>query len=216
MGKAFASAGVAFLMALAALGVCAKFIFDPLFDLVVSAQNQEAFVGLVLGTVLGMSFLTEGLGLSNTLGSFVSGMILAASKHKEKIEAEISPFRGVLVGLFFFSVGFEIDLGLITSKFGLVASIVLGIMALKATIITGLCQVFGLTLANSLRSGFLLSEVSEFAFVAFRMARSHGILDEDTTRLMLTAVSLTMALTPFVEELGARVATSLENKEKEE
>jgi len=58
--------------------------------------------------------------------------------------------------------------------------------------------------------------VSEFAFVAFRMARSHGILDEDTTRLMLTAVSLTMALTPFVEELGARVATSLENKEKEE
>mmetsp|Transcript_11439 Transcript_11439/g.24778 ORF Transcript_11439/g.24778 Transcript_11439/m.24778 type:complete len:216 (+) Transcript_11439:50-697(+) len=213
MGKAFASAGVAFLMALSALGVCGKFVFDPLFDLVVSAQNQEAFVGLILSTVLGMSFLTEGLGLSNTLGSFVSGMILAASKHKEKIEAEISPFRGVLVGLFFFSVGFEIDLGLITSKFGLVASIVLGVMALKATIITGLCQLFGLTLGESLRAGLLLSEVSEFAFVAFRMARSHGILDEDTTKLMLTAVSLTMALTPFAEDLGSRIATSLE-KEK--
>ncbi|KAL7552020.1 hypothetical protein ACHAWF_015232 [Thalassiosira exigua] len=213
MGAAFASAGVAFLMALSALGICAKFVFDPLYDLVVSAHNQESFVGLVLGTVLGMSFLTEGLGLSNTLGSFVSGMILAASKHKEKIEAEISPFRGVLVGLFFFSVGFEIDLGLITSKFGLVASIVLGIMALKATIITVLCQLFGLTLAESQRAGFLLSEVSEFAFVAFRMARSHGILDEDTTKLMLTAVSLTMALTPFAEELGSRIASSLE-KEK--
>mmetsp|Transcript_22361 Transcript_22361/g.28699 ORF Transcript_22361/g.28699 Transcript_22361/m.28699 type:complete len:218 (+) Transcript_22361:2-655(+) len=212
MGKAFAKAGVAFLMAISALGVCAKFIFDPLFDLVVSAQNQEAFVGLILSTVLGMSFLTEGLGLSNTLGSFVSGMILAASKHKEKIEAEISPFRGVLVGLFFFSVGFEIDLGLITSKFGLVASIVLGIMALKATIITGLCQLFGLTLGESQQTGFLLSEVSEFAFVAFRMAKSHGILDEDTTRLMLTAVSLTMALTPFAEEMGSRIAASLEEK----
>ena len=216
MGKAFASAGVAFLMALSALGVCAKFIFDPLFDLVVSAHNQEAFVGLILATVLGMSFLTEGLGLSNTLGSFVSGMILAASKHKEKIEAEISPFRGVLVGLFFFSVGFEIDLGLITSKFGLVASIVFGVMSLKAVIITGLSQVFGLTLSQSLRTGFLLSEVSEFAFVAFRMARSHGILDEDTTKLMLTAVSLTMALTPFAEELGAKFANSLEEKEKSE
>ncbi|KAL9185378.1 hypothetical protein ACHAXT_003155 [Thalassiosira profunda] len=215
LGKAFASAGVAFLMALSALGVCAKFIFDPLFDAVVSAQNQEAFVGLILGTVLGMSFLTEGLGLSNTLGSFVSGMILAASKHKEKIEAEISPFRGVLVGLFFFSVGFEIDLGLITSKFGLVAGLVLGIMALKATIITGLCRAFGLTLAESQRAGFLLSEVSEFAFVAFRMARSHGILDEDTTKLLLTVVSLTMALTPFAEELGARIATKLD-KEKDE
>jgi len=214
MGKAFAKAGVAFVMALSALGVCAKFIFDPLFDLVVSSQNQEAFVGLVLSTVLGMSFFTEGLGLSNTLGSFVSGMILAASKHKEKIEAEISPFRGVLVGIFFFSVGFEIDLGLITSKFGLVASIVLGIMALKATIITGLCQLFGLTLGESVRAGLLLSEVSEFAFVAFRMARSHGILDEDMTKLMLTAVSLTMALTPFAESLGSRIATSLEEKEK--
>lgn len=210
MGKAFASAGVAFVMALSVLAGCAKFVFDPLFDLVVSAHNQEAFVGLILATVLGMSYLTEGLGLSNTLGSFVSGMILAASKHKEKIEAEISPFRGVLVGLFFFSVGFEIDLGLITSKLGLVASIVLGIMVLKGAVITGLCQLFGMTLADSSRSGFLLSEVSEFAFVAFRMARANGILDEDTTKLMLTAVSLTMALTPFAENLGAKLATKLE------
>eukprot|EP00804_Cyclotella_cryptica_P026648 CCRYP_019069-RA/>CCRYP_019069-RA protein AED:0.12 eAED:0.09 QI:0/-1/0/1/-1/1/1/0/474 len=210
MGKAFTSAGVAFLMALSILGICAKFIFDPLFDFVVSAHNQDAFVGLILCTVLGMSFLTEGLGLSNTLGSFVSGMILAASKHKEKIEAEISPFRGVLVGLFFFSVGFEIDLGLISSKAGLVASAVLGIMALKGVIITGLCRVFGLTLAESQRAGFLLSEVSEFAFVAFRMARSYGILDENTTKFMLTVVSLTMALTPFAEELGSSIAAKLE------
>ena len=138
MGKAFAKAGVAFVLTLTALGFYGRFVFDPLFDplfdLVVSAQNQEAFVGLILSTVLGMFFLTEGLGLSNTMGSFVSGMILAASKHKEKIEAEIYPFRGVLVGLFFFSVGFEIDLELIASNLGLVALVVLGIMALKATI----------------------------------------------------------------------------------
>eukprot|EP00956_Cyclotella_meneghiniana_P014020 scaffold20758_cov74-Cyclotella_meneghiniana.AAC.3 len=213
MGKAFASAGVAFVMALSVLGICAKFVFDPVFDFVVSAHSQDAFVGLILCTVLGMSFLTEGLGLSNTLGSFVSGMILAASKHKEKIEAEISPFRGVLVGLFFFSVGFEIDLGLISSKAGLVLSCVLGIMALKGTIITVLCHAFGLTMAESQRAGFLLSEVSEFAFVAFRMARSYGILDEETTKLMLTVVALTMALTPFMEEIGAKIAKRLEGKE---
>lgn len=213
LGKAFASAGVAFVMALSILGVCAKFVFDPLFDTVIGAQSQEAFVGLILATVLGMSFLTEGLGLSNTLGAFVSGMILANSKHRAKIEAEISPFRGVLVGLFFFSVGFEIDLGLVTSKFGLVASIVLGIMALKAAIITALCPLFGLSLADSSRAGFLLCEVSEFAFVAFRMARSHGIFDEGTTKLLLTAVSLTMALTPFAESLGARIGTKLEKED---
>jgi Kef-type K+ transport system membrane component KefB len=211
MGKAFASARVAFLMAISALGMCGRHVFGPLFDWVVSASNQESFVGLILATVLGMSFLTEGLGLSNTLGSFALGMILATSRHKEKIEAELSPFRGMLVGLFFFSVGFEIDLALITSKFGLVSSITLGIiMALKGAIITCLCRLFGLTLAESQRAGFLLSEVSEFAFVAFHMARSHGILDTETTKLMLTAVSLTMALTPLAEELGARIASSLE------
>lgn len=215
MAKAFASAGVAFFMALAALGVFGKYIFDPLFDFVISAHNQEAFVGLILSTVLGMSFLTEGLGLSNTLGSFVSGMILAANKHKEKIEAEISPFRGVLVGLFFFSVGFEIDISLIQSKFGLVSGLVLGILALKASIITVLCRIFGLTLAESERAGLLLSEVSEFAFVAFRMARGHGILDEETTRLMLTTVSLTMALTPFAAELGGMIAAKLDDNDNE-
>jgi CPA2 family monovalent cation:H+ antiporter-2 len=137
-------------------------------------------------------------------------MILTTSRHKEKIEAELSPFRGVLVGLFFFSIGFEINLVLIMSKFGLLSSIVLGIMALKGAIIMCLCRLFDLTLAESQRAGFLLSEVSEFAFVAIRMARSHGILDEETTKLMLTAVSLTMALTPLAEELGARIASSLE------
>ena len=83
-------------------------------------------------------------------------------------------------------------------------------MAQKGAIITCLCRLFDLTLAESQRAGFLLSEVSEFAFVAFRMVRSHGILDEETTKLMLTAVSLTMALTPLAEELGARIASSLE------
>ena len=197
-------------MAISTLGVCGRHLFGPLFNWVVSASNQESFVGLILATVLGMSFLTEGLGLSNTLGSFASGMILMTLSHKEKIEAELSPFQGVLVGLFFFRVGFEIDLMLITSKLGLVSSIVLGIMALKGAIITCLCWLFDLTLAESQRVGFLLSEVSEFAFVAFRMARSHGILDEETTKLMLAAVSLTMALTPLAEELGAWIASLLE------
>jgi CPA2 family monovalent cation:H+ antiporter-2 len=88
VGKAFASARVAFLLAIAALGVCGWYVFDPLFDWVMGATSQEAFVGLVLATALGMSFLTEGLGLSNTLGSFASRMILTTLRHREKIKAE--------------------------------------------------------------------------------------------------------------------------------
>ena len=107
MGKAFASVVVTPLLAIAALGACAKFVSDPLSDVVVKGL---VFIGLILSTVLGMLFLTEVLGLSNTLGAFVSGMILGSSQHKEEIEAQVSPFRVVMVGLFFFSVGFEIDL----------------------------------------------------------------------------------------------------------
>jgi Kef-type K+ transport system membrane component KefB len=77
------------------------------------------------------SFLTEGLGLSNTLGAFLAGVLLADTKHRHHIETEMNPIRGILVGIFFFSVGFEIDLNLIKNKFPLVASIVLGITALK-------------------------------------------------------------------------------------
>jgi CPA2 family monovalent cation:H+ antiporter-2 len=105
----------------------------------VGSSSQEAFIGLILATVLGMSFLTKGLGLSNTLGSFVLGMILAMLRHREKIEAELSPFQGILVELFLISVGVEINLVLIASKSCLLLLIVLGVMALKGTIITCLC-----------------------------------------------------------------------------
>jgi Kef-type K+ transport system membrane component KefB len=118
------------------------------------------------------------------------------------------------VGLFFFTVGFEIDLSLIFSKIGLVSSIVLGIMSGKAIIATLLCRAFGRKLSVAQQVGLMLSQGGEFAFVAFRLARSLNILDADTTKLMLTCVSLTMALTPFAEEVGSKMALRLEEKEK--
>jgi len=214
LGEALTKAGVQALLALGIIALAGKFVLTPLFDLCAKSNSQEAFLGAILSTVLGFSFLTEGLGLSNTLGAFLAGVILSETPHRHHIEKEISPFRGILVGLFFFTVGFEIDLNLIVSKFGLVSSIVLGIMSGKAVIATLLCRAFGRKLSIAQQVGLILSQGGEFAFVAFRLARSLDILDGDTTKLMLTCVSLTMALTPFVEEFGSKLALRLEEKPK--
>jgi monovalent cation:H+ antiporter-2, CPA2 family len=212
LASALGSAGIKAAIALSAIAVLGRFVLKPFFGAVVKAKSQEAFVGAILSTVLGMSFLTEGLGLSNTLGAFLAGVLMSETDHRHDIEREIAPFRGILVGLFFFSVGFEIDLALIASKGGLVASVVLGIVVLKSIIASTLSVVFGLSRGTALRVGLILSQGGEFAFVAFRLARSCGILSNETTKLMLTCVSLTMGLTPFLDDFGAKMAARIDAK----
>jgi monovalent cation:proton antiporter-2 (CPA2) family protein len=210
LSEALGSAAVKALIALSTIAIAGRFLLTPFFDFVSKAQCQETFVGAILFVVLGMSFLTEGLGLSNTLGAFLAGVLLSETKYRHEIEKEVAPFRGILVGLFFFTVGFEIDVKLIASKPGLVSKIVLGIVFLKAIIASALSMSFGLSKGTAQRVGLILSQGGEFAFVAFRLARSYGIIDDDLTKLMLTCVSLTMGITPFLEEFGSRMAVKLD------
>ena len=213
VGDAVGKALLQITMALTMIGLFGKTIMNPLFDLVDESGSQESFIGMILATVLGMSFLTEGLGLSNTLGAFLSGMLLAETKHRHHVEHEASPFRGILVGLFFFTVGFEIDLNMIMSNPIQLLSAVLGILALKAIIATGVCLQFGLPMSIAQRVGLVLSQGGEFAFVAFRTARSAGILTDEQTRFLLTTVSLTMALTPLLEDYGGKRSVKLAAQE---
>jgi CPA2 family monovalent cation:H+ antiporter-2 len=210
IGEAIGKALIQITIALSAIGVFGKFIMNPMFDLVAASGSQEAFIGAILATVLGMSFLTEGLGLSNTLGAFLSGMLLADTKHRHHIETEAGPFRGILVGLFFFTVGFEVDLGMIMSTPIKIALTVFGILTIKAAIAAAVCKGFGLPWSIAQRVGLVLSQGGEFAFVAFRTARSSGILSDEQTKFLLTCVSLTMALTPSLEDVGTQIAAKLE------
>lgn len=208
LGSAVLKAGIA----LGAIAVSGRFLLNPLFKVVAEAQSQEAFLGVILLTVLSMSFMTEGLGLSNTLGAFLAGVLLSETKYRYQVEADIAPFRGVLLGLFFVTVGFEIDVNLIASKFPQVLSVVAGIMGIKAAVATLLSLAFGLSLSTSQHTGLILSQGGEFAFVAFGLARALGILDVPTTKLLLTSVSLTMALTPAVAALGEKISKKLEEE----
>lgn len=213
LGEALSSAGIQAFIALGVIGIIGKFVLQPFFELAsTQPTSQEAFVGAILSTVMGLSFLTEGLGLSNTLGAFLAGVLLSDTRFKHRVETEVAPFRGILVGLFFFSVGFEIDLPLIASQWGLVCSIVAGIILVKTVIATLLCLAFDIPLATAQHIGFILSQGGEFGIVAFRLARSLDILDEHTSKLLLTCVSLTMAITPFLEEFGGWLAKRMEKK----
>jgi len=213
LAKALASASIKAMLALGAIAVIGRTVLNRMFDMVAAANSQEAFLGITLLTVLSMSFLTEGLGLSNTLGAFLAGVLLSETKYRYQIEADIAPFRGILLGLFFCTVGFEIDVALITRQFPQISGIVCGIIALKAIVTTVLAKCFfGLTLSNAQQAGLLLAQGGEFAFVAFGMARSLGIFDAHSTRLLLTSVALTMGFTPMLAALAGKIATRIEEQ----
>jgi monovalent cation:proton antiporter-2 (CPA2) family protein len=205
VARAVTNAVIKAAMALGSIEFVGRFVLNPLFRIVAQAKSQEAFLSMVLLTVLSMSFLTEGLGLSNTLGAFLAGVLISETKYKYQVEADIAPFRGVLLGLFFLTVGFEIDVKLIAAYPMLVSSIVLGIIGIKSAITTALSMAFGLSLANAQQTGLITSQGGEFAFVAFGLAKALGILDPTMTKVMLTSVSLTMALTPFLASLSGKV-----------
>lgn len=199
MGWAACKAGFAFALIL----FTGKFLLDRVFNFVAKSQSHEAFLAVILVTVLTMSSLTEGLGLSNTLGAFMAGVLLSETKYRyqvctvidlswvakckgsryeisvllsyrQQVEADIAPFRGLLLGFFFMTVGFEIDINLIKTQSSLIFGLLGGLLTLKTGIITSLCLGFGLSLSNAQHVGLLLSQGGEFAFVAFGMARGLG------------------------------------------
>ncbi len=189
-----------------------KNFLQPVFRFVARAKSSEAFIAVILLTVLGTSSLTQALGLSDTLGAFLAGVMLAETKFRHQVEADIKPFRGLLLGLFFITVGFSIDLNLAMANIGTVASLVTGLLAVKAAVIAAAGVAFGLSIGSSLRTGLMLSQGGEFAFVIFGLAQGVGVLPADLSQLLLLVVALSMALTPMLAEVGRKIATRLESR----
>jgi len=236
LGAALRVAAIKSASALAIIFVTGRLLLQRVFQLVASARDQTAFLAITLLTVLSMSAFTQALGLSDTLGAFLAGVLLAESKYRYQIEADIAPFRGLLLGLFFVTTGFSIDLpppltssllvcclGLffVTTGFSIdlplalasaptVVGLALALHLSKTAIVAAICTANQMKPAAALRSGLLLSQGGEFAFVIFGLAQTHGILPVGQVKLMLTVVVLSMFLTPFLNELGASLSTRLE------
>ncbi|KDP35932.1 hypothetical protein JCGZ_09904 [Jatropha curcas] len=194
------------------LSLAGKYILRRVFEVVAEARSSEAFVALCLLTVTGTSLITQKLGFSDTLGAFLAGALLAETNFRTQIEADIRPFRGLLLGLFFVTTGTSIDMELLIREWPNVLSLLAGLIIIKTMIISAIGPRVGLTLQESVRIGFLLSQGGEFAFVVFSLANSLGVLPLELNKLLIIVVVLSMALTPLLNEVGRRAADFIEEK----
>ncbi|XP_077214815.1 K+ efflux antiporter 3 isoform X2 [Tasmannia lanceolata] len=203
------------LKALAGLGLLSlggKYLLRRIFEVVAESRSSEAFVALCLLTVAGTSLLTQKLGFSDTLGAFLAGAILAETNFRTQIEADIRPFRGLLLGLFFVTTGTSIDMQLLFREWPNVLSLLAGLIVIKTLIITAIGPLVGLTLQESVRIGLLLSQGGEFGFVVFSLANRLGVLPLELNKLLIIVVVFSMALTPFLNEVGRKAAEVIDEK----
>ncbi len=178
--------------------VVGRTLLRPAFRLVASARSQEVFTASALLAALGTAILVSAVGLSMALGAFMAGVLLADSEYRHELEADLEPFRGLLMGLFFVSVGMSVALELLVERPLVIAGLVLGMMGLKVLSIGGLGRrVLGAWPA-AWELGVLLSQGGEFAFVLFGLAVAYDIFSGPLRDTLVLVVSLSMALTPLL------------------
>jgi monovalent cation:proton antiporter-2 (CPA2) family protein len=193
----------------AAAMIGGRLLMRPLLRLVAGARTAEVFTAFALLVVLGMAWVMDLAGLSMALGAFLAGLLLADSEFRHQVEADIQPFRGLLLGLFFMGVGMGIDFGLLAADGPRILAMVGGLMGVKAAVVLAVARLFGLTVPEAVKSAGLLAQSGEFAFVLFTYAVAEGVLEETVAQPLVLAISLSMALTPAVVALAARLAGRL-------
>ncbi len=187
------------------LSLASRFVLRPLFQLVARSEVPELFTAMALLVVVATTLLMEELGLSATLGAFLAGVLLADSEYRHELEARIAPFEGLLLGLFFISVGMSANLGLAASSPLTVLGLVVGLMGVKLAVMYGFARISGMAHAPAARLGAVLSQGGEFAFILFALARERKLVATDTSDLLMLVVTVSMGLTPLVYALATRL-----------
>ena len=179
------------------------------FNLVARQRSSELFVLNVLLVTLGLAELTELAGLSLALGAFLAGMLISETEYKIEVEEAIKPFRDVLLGLFFVTVGMELDLRVVLSHWGFVLLLLVGPVLFKLLMIVGLARWFGAALASALRTGFYLAQAGEFALVMMTLASMHGFLPTAVTQVVLASMVLSMLASPVLIQFAEPIVRRL-------
>ena len=194
---------------LAIVVVGARYLLRPALRLAASAQLQEVFTAATLLLVIGSAVLMDALGLSMGLGAFLAGVLVADSEYSYQLESDITPFKGLLLGLFFVAVGMSANLGLLLTEPATIVAITAGLIAVKTILIFPLGKWFGLGGRDSVKLGVTLAQGGEFAFVLLTAAVAEGLLEPGLSSRLILAVTLSMALTPFLYLAGARFADAM-------
>jgi len=183
--------------AVAGVVIGGRYMLRPLFRIVAATRLRELFTASSLLLVVAVALLMELVGLSPALGAFLAGVMLAESEYRRELETDIEPFRGLLLGIFFVTVGAGLNFGLIVAQPLLLTGLVLGLMVLKATILLLIGRVFRLTWREAGMLGTTLSQGGEFAFVLLSLAAAVGALPSELSALLTAVVALSMAATPL-------------------
>ncbi|WP_225763999.1 monovalent cation:proton antiporter-2 (CPA2) family protein [Stenotrophomonas sp. Marseille-Q4652] len=200
-----AAIGVGAIVGLVLVG---RFLLNPMFRILAAAKAREVMTAAALLVVLGAALLMQLSGLSMAMGAFLAGVLLSESTFRHQIEADIEPFRGILLGLFFLSVGMTLDLPVVAANWPLILGMVVALMAAKAACIYAVARLMGSTHAEALDRGVLMAQGGEFAFVLFSAAAAAGVIDQPVNANLTAVVVLSMALTPLVVLLHRRLAAT--------
>jgi glutathione-regulated potassium-efflux system ancillary protein KefC/glutathione-regulated potassium-efflux system protein KefB len=191
--------------AVVAVVFVAHYVLKYVFRFVAAAKLRELFTAVALLVVAGVAYLMNLVGLSAALGTFIAGVVLAESEYRHQLEADVEPFKGLLLGLFFSAVGAGLDLGLVAAKPGLIAALTLGLIALKFAVLLGIGGLFRLGGGSSFLFACALAQGGEFCFVLLGMAGQQQLLKTDIAGPLGAAIALSMALTPLLLILNDRV-----------
>ena len=184
--------------AIGAVIVIGLYLTRPLLRIIAATDLREVFTAFALLLVIGISQVMLLAGLSMGLGAFLAGVLLASSEYRHALETDIEPFKGLLLGLFFISVGMAVDFGLLLSKPGMVAVLVLGFLTVKILMLWLVARIIDINSKQRWLFAILLSQGGEFAFVVFGAARIAGVLSREWDALLTIAVALSMATTPLL------------------
>ncbi|MEX0347575.1 MAG: monovalent cation:proton antiporter-2 (CPA2) family protein [Rhizobiaceae bacterium] len=201
---------------LAILVIAGRYLLNPLFRIIANTGAREAMIAAALFVVLGSAMLMQFAGLSMAMGAFIAGVMLAESSYRHELEADIEPFRGILLGLFFMAVGMSLDIGVILENWLVILFAVPALMGIKASVIYGLCRLFGRTHDDAVRVGLLLPQGGEFGFVLFSAAASSFVLSNADTSLLIAIIIVSMAITPISLRLAGIFMTGSEGEQMEE
>lgn len=190
-----------------------RYLLRPILRLVASAQIHEIFTAASLLVVLGAALLMESLGLSMGLGAFLAGMLVADSEYRHQLETDITPFKGLLLGLFFIAVGMSANLGLLIDEPGVILAITLALMTVKATVLFPIARAFGHDNRTAIMLGAVLAQGGEFAFVLFHLAASEALIPALLANRLILAVTLSMAATPLLYLLAFKVSERISPKQ---
>ena len=178
------------IIVLLAIVVIGKRFLRPIYKLIAQTGSQELFIALTLLIILGTSWLTETNGLSLALGAFVAGLLIAETEYRNQVDTDLRPFKGLLMGLFFISIGMSIDFNFMMQNIVTISLLTVTVITVKTTMIYFLARLFGFGRGCSIKAGFTLSQVGEFAFVLFTLAAANKIIPENLSQIFIVVVMI--------------------------